>query len=163
MQDMFMKIDGVDGECTDDKHQNWIEIQGFNNEFYQPASGSASTGGARSSERVTHNGLTVKKVIDKASPTLYLKCNTGEHIKSIVIEVCRATGDKTMYYKVELGDVIVSRCRINGQSEGEQLPTEDISFDYGSIKWTYVPTDHKTGKAAGNVVSGWDLVKNSKI
>jgi type VI protein secretion system component Hcp len=46
---------------------------------------------------------------------------------------------------------------------GTMLMFETVSLNYGSIKYTYTATDHKTGKPSGDVVAGWDLVANKKI
>ena len=50
--DTFLKISTIPGESTDDKHKDWIEILSFSTGLDQPASGSVSSGGARSAERV---------------------------------------------------------------------------------------------------------------
>ena len=42
--DAFLKVDGIPGESTDDKHKDWIEVLSFNHGVSQPAGGS---GGAR--------------------------------------------------------------------------------------------------------------------
>ncbi len=58
-------------------------------------------------------------------------------------------------------DVIVSSVRPGGSAQGgESLPLEEVSFNYGKIEWIYTTTDHKTGKAAGDVKAHWDLVAN---
>jgi type VI secretion system secreted protein Hcp len=42
MFDAFLKVEGVPGESTDDKHQGWIEILHYSHEAKQPASSTAS-------------------------------------------------------------------------------------------------------------------------
>lgn len=158
--DGFLKIDGVPGESTDEKHKDWIEILTYNNGVTQPGSGSSSSGGARSAERCNHNDFVITKVLDKASPKLSLMCCNGTHIKEIKLELCRATGDKQKYMEYKLSDVIVSAVSASGSPGGDSLPMETVNFNYGKIDWVYTATDHKTGKAAGDVKSYWDLTTN---
>jgi type VI secretion system secreted protein Hcp len=159
--DAFLKIDGIPGESTDDKHKDWIEILSYSHGLSQPSSGAQSSGGARSAERVNHQDFSIVKTLDKASPKLALSCCTGAHIKEIKLELCRATGDKQKYMEYKLSDVIVSSVRPGGAAQGgETLPLEEVSFNYGKIEWTYTATDHKTGKPAGDVKANWDLVAN---
>ena len=159
--DCFLKIDGIDGESTDDKHADWIELLSFSHGVSQPSSGSVSSGGARSAERCDHQDFSVVKTLDKASPKLNLFCCNGKHVASIKMELCRATESKQKYMEYVLSDVIVSSVRPGGSSEGgEALPLEEVSFNYGKIEWTYTPTDHKTGKPGGAVPAHWDLVTN---
>ncbi|OHB63778.1 MAG: fimbrial protein [Planctomycetes bacterium RBG_13_60_9] len=159
--DSFLKIDVVPGESTDDKHKDWIEILSFSHGVSQLASGSSSSGGARSAQRCDHQDFSIVKTLDKASPKLALFCCNGEHIKKINVELCRATGDKQKYMEYVLSDVIISGVRPGGSAQGgEALPLEEVSLSYGKIEWIYTATDHKTGKAAGDVKAHWDLSLN---
>jgi len=159
--DCFLKIDGVPGESTDDKHKDWIELLSYSHGVSQMSSGSASSGGGRSAERCDHQDFSVVKTLDKASPKLALFCCNGTHIKEVKVELCRATGDKQKYMEYKMSDVIISSARPGGSAQGgEALPLEEVSFNYGKIAWTYTETDHKTGKPKGDVATNWDLTAN---
>ncbi len=160
--DCFLKIEGIPGESTDDKHKDQIEILSYSHGVRQASSGSASTAGGRGSQRCDHEDFTIVHTLDKASPKLALFCCNGKHIPSIVMEICRATGDKQKYMEYKLTDAIVSSVRPAGSSqEAEQtIPREQVSFNYGKIEWIYTATDHKTGKPAGDVKANWDLTAN---
>ncbi len=159
--DCFLKIDGVDGESSDDKHADWIELLSFSHGVSQSSSGAASSGGGRSAERCDHQDFSVVKTLDKASPKLSLFCCNGTHIASVKMELCRAGGDKQKYMEFAMSDVIVASVRPGGSAEGgEALPLEEVSFNYGKIEWTYTETDHKTGKPKGDVKANWDLTTN---
>jgi type VI secretion system secreted protein Hcp len=157
--DCFLKIDGVPGESTDDKHKQWIEILSYSHGVSQMAAGSRSTGGAASGGRCDHQDFSITKAMDKASPPLNATCCDGKHIKKIILDLCRATGDKQEYMKYTLEDVIVSSVSV-GASSGGDLPIESVTFNYGKINWVYTETDHETGKKKGEVKKWWDLVKN---
>lgn len=157
--DVFLKIDGIPGESTDDKHKEWIEILSYSHGVSQMAAGSRSTGGAASAGRCDHQDFSITKGMDKASPPLNANCCDGKHIKKIILELCRATGDKQKYMEYTLEDVIVSSVSIGGSSGGD-LPIESVTLNYGKINWVYTETDHKTGKKKGEVKKWWDLVTN---
>lgn len=160
--DAFLKIEGVSGESTDNKHKDWIEVLSYSHGVTQMASGSSSSGGGRSAERCDHSDFSIVKTLDKSSPKLNLFCCNGTHIKSIEVEFCRATGDKQPYMHYKLEDVIVTSVRPGGSSQGgEALPLEEVSFNYGKITWTYTEIDHKSGKASGKVEANWSVVENS--
>jgi len=158
--DSFLKIDGIPGESTDDKHKDWIEIMSYSHGLSQPSTGSVSSGGARSAERCDHQDFSIVKTLDKASPLLALHCCNGKHIPKITLELCRATGDKQLYMKYEFTDTIISSVRPGGSSKGgEVLPLEEVAFCYSKIEWTYTETG-KGGGAKGNVKTHWDLTTN---
>jgi type VI secretion system secreted protein Hcp len=162
--DAFMKLDGIPGESTDDKHKDWIEIASFGHEMKQPASATASNAGGATAQRVNHADFRVTKLLDRASPKLYEACCTGKHLKDVTIEVCRAGGDKVKYMEIKLEQVIVSGVRTAshtaGTSADEDFPTEEIAFNYGKIKWTYTQQKRSDGSGGGNVSAGWDLTAN---
>lgn len=159
--DAFLKIKGVDGESTDDKHSNWIEILSYSHGVSQMGSGSVSSGGGRSAERCDHSDFSIVKTLDKATPKLNLYCSDGTHVPEVKVELCRAGGAKEKYMEYKLEDVIISSVRPGGSAQGgEALPLEEVSFNYGKITWTYNELDHKTGKNKGSVEAHWDLHAN---
>jgi type VI secretion system secreted protein Hcp len=161
--DMFLKVDGVDGESTDDKHKAEIEVLSYSWGVNQQKSASASSGGSLTANRASFQDFSIVKAIDKASPKLMLACADGTHIKGIRLEICRAGGDKQPYMEYKFTDVIVTSFRPGGSGHGEALPLEEVSFAYGKAEWKYTQTKVEGGKAAGNVAGGWDLKANKKV
>jgi len=159
--DMFLKIEGVPGESTDDKHKEWIEILSYSWGVSQPAAGSLSTGGARSAERCDHSDFSVVKTLDKASPKLALFCSSGQHITEVILVLCRSEGDKPQYMKYKMTDVIISSVSVAGSAGTEVLPVEEVTFAYTQIEWTYTEYDPVSGKAKGDVKAHWNLETNS--
>ena len=159
--DAFLKIEGIEGESTDDKHKNWIEVLSYSHGLSQPASATSGTGG-RSKERVEMADFSVMKVLDKASPNLALAVCDGRHIPTVTIELCEASGEKHKYMEYVMEDVIVSSLQPSGSSGGDK-PLESLTFNFGKIKWTYYPITHG-GKESGKVGPvGWNLEENKKI
>jgi type VI secretion system secreted protein Hcp len=159
--DAFLKVDGVPGESTDDKHKDWIEVLSFSFGATQPASGSASTAGGASAERVNIQDFSIVKALDKASPKLFEACCKGQHIKEVTVELCRAGGDKVKYMEYKMEEVIVSSVSPGGSSHGsETLPQEQVSFNFGKFKLIYTQQKRADGSGGGNVPGGWDLTAN---
>lgn len=156
--DAFLKIDGIPGESTDDKHKDWIEVLSFSWGVSQPASRTASSAGGAAHERADFQDFSVVKMLDKASPKLALQCANGKHIKSIVLELCRAGGDKVKYMEYKMTECIISSDSVGGGGGGE--PTESITFNYGKIEWTYTQQKRADGSGGGQVAGNWDLTTN---
>ena len=157
--DAFLKIEGVDGESTDDAHSDWIEILSYNHGVSQPISSASATGG-RTGGRADFQDFSVVKTSDKATPDLNLFCCNGKHIPKVELELCLATEDKHTFMKYTLEDVIVSSISIGGGG-GEDRPTESVTFCYGKFKWEYTPID-QTGKAGSATDRTWDLELNKQ-
>jgi type VI secretion system secreted protein Hcp len=147
--DAFLKIDGIPGESTDDGHTDWIEVLSYSCGISQNASASASSGGGATAERADFSELSIVKSLDKASPKLAVACADGTHIASVVLELCRAGGDKLKYMEYKLTNCIVSTVRPGGSSGGgEKLPLEEVAFN---------------GGGGGQVAGGWNLQTNKKV
>lgn len=157
--DAFLKLDNIPGECTDDKHKEWIEILSYNLGVSQSGGATRSTGGAAAGARADFMDFTVMKQLDKASPKLALFAANATHIPLVTLELCRATGDKTKYMEYKMSDCIVSQYMPSG-SGGSDVPSEAVAFNFGKIEYTYTETDQKTGAAKGDIKSHWSLVEN---
>jgi len=155
----FLNIAGIDGESTDDKHENWIEVLSFSHGITQTSTlHSGSSGGVGKS---THQDFIITKSLDKASPKLVLACCNGEHIPKVVLELCQAGNDKQKFMEYEMEDVIVASVRPSGATVGQEgRPTEEIAFRYAKIKFVYTIFDPQSGKSKGYVQTEWDVKEN---
>ena len=154
--DMFLRIDGISGESTDDRHRQWIEVLNFNQGVTSDVFGS--TGGGAASVRADFDDFLVVKTLDTASPKLCVACADGTHIPEVTLELCHAGGDKFM--EILLSDCVVTAYSIVGSVQGgETRPLEEVSFCYDKIQWTYTVIN-PDGSSGGNVAAGWDLSAN---
>ncbi len=162
--DTFLKIDGIPGESKDEAHSDWIEVLSFNHGMTQPASAVASSAGGATSGRIDMGDFSVAKHLDKATPKLAEACCTGKHIPSVIVEVCRAGGSKVKYMEYKMTNAIVSSISAGGAANGgDEVPVEQVSFNFGKIEWTYTQQKRSDGSGGGNVSAGWDLEKNVKV
>ena len=159
--DCFLKIDGIPGESTDDKHKDWVEVLSFSTGVSQASAGSRSTAGARSGGRADFSDFSIVHNLDKASPKLALACANGEHIKTVTLTLNRATKEKQQYMEYKMENVLISLVSTHGSArDAETLPVEDVSFNYGKMTWTYTETDKQTAAAKGQVSAAWSLIDN---
>jgi type VI secretion system secreted protein Hcp len=159
--DAFIKIDGIEGESTDDKHPGWIEIQSFGSGHSQTVSKTASSVGGASAERADFHDFYFEKLLDKATPKLALASADGTHIDKITVELCRAGTDKLKYMEFIMTNCIISEYLVTGDGE-DSFPLETIGVNYGKIQWAYTQQKRSGGVAAGNIATGWDLQRNCK-
>ncbi len=157
--DAFLKIDGVDGESTDDKHKNEIEILSYS--LGLSSSGSAASGGGGGSGKVQFQDFHFVSPLQKSSPRLFLGCATGEHFKKAVLTVRKAGGGQQDYYKVTMEDIIVSSFQQGGSPDGDSsVPMEQVSINFAKIKLEY-QTQRPDGALGETSSASWDLKKNT--
>ncbi|MBE0629011.1 MAG: type VI secretion system tube protein Hcp, partial [Burkholderia vietnamiensis] len=99
-QDIFLKIDGVNGESLDDKHKDEIEVLNWDWEIFQESSMHAGSGGGAG--KATVKDLTFEHNIDRASPNLMKYALTGKHIDQATLVMRKAGGNPLEYLKVTM-------------------------------------------------------------
>jgi len=126
--DMFIKIDGVDGESVDKKHKG--EIEAFSFSWGLTNSGSHSSGGGGGAGKVSVQDLSFVAPTSTASPHLMKKCCTGEHIKDVTLTfVTKET--RLEYLKIKLTDCIISSYQTG--AGGGSVPADQVSFNFSSV------------------------------
>ena len=126
--DMFIKIDGVDGESVDKKHKG--EIEAFSFSWGLTQTGSHSSGGGGGAGKVNVQDLHFVAPTSTASPHLMKKCCTGEHIRDVTVTfVTKET--RLEYLKIKLTDCIISSYQTG--AAGGSVPTDQVSFNFNSV------------------------------
>jgi type VI secretion system secreted protein Hcp len=159
--DVYVKIDGIEGESTDYRHLGWIEVLYFKTHLNQEISSTASSAGGASAERVDFDDFVITKQLDKASPKLASACAAGTHINKIVIEICRAGTDKVKFMEYKLTNCIISKVTSGGSEK--IFPAETFKINFGKIEWCYTQQERQGGGAAGSIACGWSLERNCKV
>jgi type VI secretion system secreted protein Hcp len=155
----YLKIEGIDGESRHADHRNWIDIQSYSHSMASSESGS--TGSTRGPGTVEHEDIAIIKQLDKASPSLMLACNEGRHTSVVDIEFVRTGASYShVFYKVQCSDVLISSVAVDVREGG--TPTETITLNYRSIRWTYVVLTGD-GTAGETVEEGWSLLDNTAL
>ncbi len=143
--DMFLKLEGVQGESQDKTHKNEIEIESFSWGAHQ--SGTASHGGGMGAGRVQMQDFNFVMNVNKASPKLMLACASGEHIKSAILTCRKAGKEQQEYLKVTFTDILVS----SYQTSGAGAASVDLPVDQISLNFTKVEIEYKEQKADGTL------------
>ena len=158
--DYFLKIDGVDGESTDDKHKGEIELESWS--FGGTNAGSFNSGGGGGTGKVQMQDFHFVKKVDKASAKLLVSCANGEHLKTATL-VCRKAGkDQQEFLTIVLSPVLVSSFQTGGSAGSDVIPMDQISLNYGKIEFKY-KEQKPDGSLGGEVIGGWDVTTNKKV
>ncbi|MGI9111741.1 MAG: Hcp family type VI secretion system effector [Gaiellaceae bacterium] len=156
--DYFLKLDGIDGESTDEKRKGELVLESFGWGVSQ--SGAAGGGGGGGSGKAQFQDFVFVHRTSKASPKLFLVCATGQHLKSAVLTVRTASKTPHEFLTITLGDVLVTSFQETGMA-GE-APLETISLAFARLEIAYRPQS-ATGKPAAELKAGYDLKLNKRI
>jgi type VI secretion system secreted protein Hcp len=170
--DYFLKIDGIDGEATDGKHKNEIEVQSFR--WSEAQNVSFGTGGGGGAGKVAMGTFDFTMRANKASPKLLLACATGSHIKNAILTCRKAGKDQQEFYKLTFTDILVASYTTssgNGPTEGTpgsisnsitEVPVDHVSFAFGKIESEY-RAQKQDGSLDNPIKTGYDLEQNQAV
>jgi type VI secretion system secreted protein Hcp len=158
--DTFLKLgDDIQGESTDDKHKNEIEILSWS--WGESNIATGASGGGRGAGKVTMQDFMFTMRANKASPKLALACATGQHVPEAVLTLRKAGGEQQEYFKILLKECLVTSFSTGG-SAGDEVPMDQFSLNFTKIEWEYKP-QKPDGTLDSPVKAGYDLAKNVKV
>ncbi|NNF00948.1 MAG: type VI secretion system tube protein Hcp [Pyrinomonadaceae bacterium] len=157
--DFFLKIEGVEGESSDDKHKKEIDVLSWS--WGETNAGSQHFGGGGGAGKVSMQDFNFVTKFNKASPKLMLACATGEHIPSAVLTCRKAGGKQEEFFIIKFTDLLISSYQTGG-SDGDLVPMDQISFNYTKIEFDYKMQDAKGGLES-SIKAGYDLKLNKKV
>ena len=156
--DMFLKLDGVDGESSDSKHSGEIQIQGFQLGVMSPR--DSITNQAKGARRWSH--LSIKANVDMSTPLLFMKLATNAKIPKAVLSCRKAGKEQFEYFKVTLSEVMVVKIQAGDLESGggDVIPHCDFDLAFGKIEISASPQT-SGGPMSGQVMFMDDLMNNA--
>ena len=109
-KDIYIKIDGIEGESKDSKHEKWTDVLDFTHAAIQ----SIQTGSPDAAGRGVFEPVSFKHLVDKGTPKLQEACMKGSHIKVAELHFCRAiAGKQEVVYKVKFEGIKVVKAEVS--------------------------------------------------
>lgn len=167
--DYFLKIDGIEGESSDEKHKNEIEVVNFSWSEEQPGTFAEGAGGGAGKVRM--GNFIYTQHTSKASPKLMLACAKGDHIKSAVLTCRKAGGGQQEFYKITFSDVMVASYETGSTSVNENgpnagyhdgAPVDRVELNFAKIECEYRPQKND-GSLDNPVKAGYNLKTNTAV
>ena len=155
--DAHLKIKGIDGESTQKGYEKQLQILSYS--FDVSNSGSMAIGGGGGSGKSNFGDFHFTQYMGTSSPLLFQHCATGEHIAEATLTVRKAgQKEQQVFLVVKFSDFLVSHYSVGGTSDANDLPIDNIAFNYSKIEWEYKAQDEK-GKTGGPKKAAYDVKK----
>ena len=151
--DIFLKIDGIDGESNDSIHSDEIDVLSWSWEVSN--SGTTHVAGSAGNGEPSFEDLSVTKYIDKSSAPLLLHAASGRRISEAELVVRKAGGTPLEFLKLEMKNIIVTKISTGG-TVAEDRPTEKVNFNFAAFRLTYVE-QNADGSGGSSNVTEWNI------
>jgi type VI secretion system secreted protein Hcp len=149
--DIFLKLDGISGESTDEDHKGEIDVEAF------------TFNAKRASGKVKFSPLRVIKVYDASSPKLMQAAASGRHIRSGTLTFRRSgdpNGVEFLTYK--LSDLTVSSYQEGGANADDRTLgslEDEVGLSPAKVQVTEKTVD-ANGKSGPVVTASFDIKHN---
>ena len=154
--DIFMEMDGVEGESQDKSHKGEIDVMSWS--WGMSHSGTGGAGGGGGAGKVNVQDLNFTKKVDKSTPDLMMHVATGKHIKEVKMTVRKAgkEGKPQEYLIITMKDVLVTSYGVSGGSSDDR-PVENVTLNFAEVKVEYQEYDDKGNPVGGPKTFEWNV------
>lgn len=157
--DMFLKLNGIEGESLDDKHKGEIDILAWS--WGMSQTGSFHTGPGGGAGKANFQDLSLTKYVDLASPLLQLFTANGDHMADATLTVRKAGKTPLEYIIITMKKVMVTSVSIGG-SAGEERLTENVTLNFAQVSFAYSSQKDTGGKDKEKFFK-WDVPANKQM
>jgi type VI secretion system secreted protein Hcp len=159
-QDIFMCIEGLEGETKDPKYPGCMDVLAWS--WGMANSGNLHTGPGGGEGRVSVQDISLTKYIDKASPDIMLHTASGKVFPKVEIYLhkpCVECKIDNPYYTLKIEPALVTSVSTGG-SGGEDRLTENVSLNFTKVEWCY-SEQLDDGSLQPPICRNWDISANS--
>ena len=156
--DMFIKLEGIEGEAKDLNHQGEIDVLSWDWGMQHPSGSGIEYSRKRS--RVELMDLSFMKPIDRSTPTLMLYCIDGKIIPTATITCRKVTGGKAMdYLVVTMTNAYIAQIATGATAQVAEIH-EEISLKFEKINVRYIEQSSEGHGKRGEVEMDWSVLDN---
>ena len=144
LADTFLRLGDIQGESTDAKHKNEIDVLSFTQSWINTTTiGPGGTG----SGKVQCGAITLMKNIDKSSPRLLSAVATGQVIPEGRLTFRTEGAQVVEYYTITLAEVVVNELTQTDMADPARI-VEKLVLNARNFKYDYRPQNAKGGLGA---------------
>jgi type VI secretion system secreted protein Hcp len=146
----FLNLSGIEGESTNERHKNEIDVFGYDMSILVPPATSPN----RPTSRVTCPPVTLVKALDSASLILAKKLEQDISISQAVLSVQRDVGDARDFFILKMQEVKVAEFSQTTSVDVARI-VERVVLTARRYDLEYRPQS-TTGGNAGVIRTSWD-------
>jgi type VI secretion system secreted protein Hcp len=158
--DMFINMgDKIKGESADKVQGPKGDIDVLAWSWGMSQSGTTHMGSGGGAGKANFQDLSFTKYVDKSTNALMTALAKGSHIDKCVLLARKAGEGQQRYIEITLEEVIVTSLSTGG-SGGEDRLTENVTLNFGKVKFSYALQAAK-GSVAADADFAWNIAENA--
>ena len=154
--DMFLDLEGIEGESTDKNHLKEIDVEGFSWGAIGGRPGFAESARPIRSGPELRN-IEVVKEVDRSSPTLYTFLFRGTVIQTGCLTLRKSGKVPLPFLVIRFKNLIIEDLTTQGGGAGGDVPTERLKLSFERVSFEYTPQKQDGSAAGGAVIAAWSV------
>jgi type VI secretion system secreted protein Hcp len=154
---IYLKVQGIDGEATEDQHKKWIEATSVNSPVARRVPEGSFGNDAKSKGALTFGNIEMSRKVDSSTIPLAKNAALGTIYTTVEIHVTTplTDGEKNLIeYKLTNAIIVSHDVSVTAMGGGSsQSMDEHLSLNFSKIEWKY--RKYKDDGGADGVVDGW--------
>lgn len=166
VDDMFLRLDGVQGESLDRAHQGEIEILSYTQSLTSVIPPGKTPGQAGSAGTSKCNPVTIYKFVDRSSPQLMQIVASGQHLMRGMITLRTQGQNPVEYYRITMEEVIIteveqSHTKISVPNPAPPRAIEKVTLYAVRYTWHYLPQSPAGKAPTARLDARWDCLQRA--
>lgn len=138
---IYMKIDGIDGDATQEKHEKWITVHSFQWGVGRGISTAVGSAKGRETSEPSVSEVVISKEFDSSSVLLCQEGTVGKEGKTVKLDFCRTDTEAAPYLQIVLTNTLISGYSTSAGGSGS--PSESVSLSFTKIEYSATISDEK--------------------
>ena len=158
----FILMEGIKGEASDAGHKQWIDLESWRWGAGRKITSTTSTQGDRESSNTSISDLHITKLMDSATPKIFIDacCGRGQQMTLHLTKTGTGTG-ADVFMEYVLKNAVISDYQVSGSKDSVNRPLEHITISFIELEVKYIPYD-EDGNALAPIAVGFDTATNMK-
>ena len=131
----YLMLEGIEGDSEAPGQEGALELLSWSFGASQASHGAGGGGGAG---KVQMQDFHFTASVSKATPMLFQRCASGQHIKNATLTLRKAGGGQQEYMVMRFNDLLISSYQLGGSSV-DVIPTDQVSINFSKVKIDYFP------------------------
>lgn len=156
---MFMKVEGAEGDATEKHHKNWIVLESATFEVERAVDMADLGSNQRMHANTNFQKIEVTSQIGKASNKLAQSVANGTVRPEVLMHWCRSGQSSSdgleAFSQWKFKHVVIDKYSIQASADG--IPEETWALAYIGVEHEYKETNQNTGKLTTLNTFKWNL------
>ncbi len=150
---IYLQIDGIQGDATQEQHRKWMDIEALHWNVSRNLNTVAGKAANREATEPTISEVVLTKISDSSTTSLFQEAVSGTQGKTATIHLVSTGSPGETYIEYILTNTLIASYTVD--SSGDR-PLETLKLNFTKLELKYIPYDD-TNRPQSPMIASYDL------